>query len=251
MRTFFILWKRELATYFYTPLALVLLVAITFLTGFNFYSSVAFLNHGPSNTSIVEVFFRTFFFWGPFLIIPSLITMRLFAEEYHSGTLETLMTAPVRAIQVVLAKYCGALFLFATFWAPSILYFVLFWPSAHQTAAAPYGAYLGAYAMLLVQGMLFLAIGTFASALTSYQLIAGMISFCSAIFLFFIGLLLPLLHLTLPELPTLLRLLAPMEAMKTCSHGIIDTRPFVFYFSMTLFFLFFTLQVFQLRKERQ
>ncbi|MBX9743010.1 MAG: ABC transporter permease [Chthoniobacterales bacterium] len=251
MRTFFILWKREIGTYFYTPLALVLLVTIVFLTGFNFYSSVAFLNHGPSNTSIVEIFFRTFFFWGPFLITPSLITMRLFAEEYRSGTLEALMTAPVRVTQVVLAKYCGALFLFVVFWAPSLLYFALFWPSAHQTAAASYGSYIGAYAILLVQGMLFLAVGSLASALTSHQVIAGMISFCGVIFLFFIGLLVPLLHITTSEVHTIITLISPMETMKTFSRGIIDTRSLVFYLSMTLFFLFFTLQVFQLRRWRQ
>ncbi len=251
MRTFFILWKREVATYFRTPLALVLLVVVLFLTGLNFYSTVALLNHGPSNLSIVEAFFRTFFFWGPFLLTPALLTMRLFSEEYKSGTLETLMTAPVRDTQVVLAKFCSALFLFLLFWAPSLLYFVLFWPSAHQIAAAAYGSYIGAYGILLLQGMLYLAIGCCASACTSHQLIAGITSFSMLFFLFSMTWLSSLAHISTPLVREVMSLISPMETMKTFSHGMIDTRSLVWYLSMTFFVLFLTLQIFQSRKWRR
>ena len=141
MRTFWTIWKREVATYFRTSLAVTLFVFVLLLTGFNFYASVHLLNHGPTEISIVEAFFNNLFFWGTLLTLPPLLTMRLFAEEYRTGTIETLMTAPVRDTQVVLAKFFGAFFFFILLWTPSLLYFVLFWPSAHQVAAAGYGAY--------------------------------------------------------------------------------------------------------------
>ena len=251
MRTFWILWKRECATYFRTPLALVLLVAVLFLTGFNFYAGVNLLNHGVANVSIVEMFFNTPFFWGTLLALCPLITMRLFAEEYRMGTIETLMTAPVRDTQVVLAKFFGAFFLFVLLWSPSLLYFVLFWPSAHQIAAAGYGAYEGAYGMLFLQGLFYLALGCLASVLTSHQLIAGIISFCVITVIFFSGMLSSLIGLTSPLLHELIGLFSPMESMKTFSRGLIDTRPIIFYLSMTGYVLFLTLQVFQSRKWRR
>jgi hypothetical protein len=62
MRTFLTLWKREIATYFRTPLAVSLFVFVLLLTGFNFYSSVSHLNHGQTGISIVESFFNNIFF---------------------------------------------------------------------------------------------------------------------------------------------------------------------------------------------
>ena len=251
MQTFWILWKRETATYFRTPLALTLLVLSLFLTGLNFYASVSLLNHGASNVSIVEVFFNTLFFWGAFLLLCPLITMRLFSEEYRTGTIESLMTAPVRDIQVVLAKFFAAFFIFLILWAPTILYFALFWPSAHQIAAAAYGAYAGAYGMLCLQGLFYLSIGCLASALTVHQVIAAMISFSIMAAIFSAGILIESMNFTNPLLQELLPLFSPMESMKAFSHGLIDSRSIVFYLSMTGWLLFLTLQIFQSRKWRR
>ncbi|MFI0348786.1 MAG: ABC transporter permease [Chthoniobacterales bacterium] len=251
MRTFLILWKQEVATYFRTPLAYVILFFFLLLMGFNFYASVDLLNHGSAQVSIVEAFFNTIFFWMSFLFLCPLLTMRLFAEEYRSGSIETLMTAPVRSMQVVLAKFLGAFFLFVMLWVPTIFYFILFWPSAHQVAAASYGSYMGAYGMLLLLGMFYLSVGCLSSVMTSHQLIAGMISFCLMVIMFFIGMTSFLHRNRSPQFRELVSFFSPMEHMTSFSRGLIDTRPIVWYMSMTAFVLFLTLQIFQSRKWRR
>ena len=100
--------------------------------------------------SVEEAFFNSVFFWFAFVLVFPLITMRLFSEEFKLGTIEPLMTAPVRDWQVVLSKYFGALFFYIILWIPTVLYFVIFQAITHQPAAGSTGAYLGGYLMLLL-----------------------------------------------------------------------------------------------------
>ena len=110
MRKFLILLSREIKSYFYSPIAYVVLCFFLLLTGFTFYIGVTFLNHGSTEVTVVESFFNTVPFWFGFVLIFPLITMRLFAEEFKLQTIEPLMTAPVTDVQVVLSKFCGAVF---------------------------------------------------------------------------------------------------------------------------------------------
>ena len=177
MRIFWTLWKREVASAFQTPMAWVILFFLLLLTGFNFYAGVTVLNHGPTEVTVVESFFNTIFFWFAFLLLFPLLTMRLFSEEYRSGTVEPLMTAPVRDSQVVLAKFFGVLFLYAVLWMPTCLYFVIFWWQTHLTAAGAIGAYFGAYLLLLLMGMFYLSLGCLCSSLTRHQITAAVMTF--------------------------------------------------------------------------
>ncbi|MDP9291827.1 MAG: hypothetical protein M3O82_05630, partial [Verrucomicrobiota bacterium] len=93
MRKFFILLEREVRSYFYSPIAYVVLCFFLLLTGFNFYAGVSLLNRGPSAVTVVEAFFNTVLFWFGFVLIFPLITMRVFSEEFKMGTIESLMTA--------------------------------------------------------------------------------------------------------------------------------------------------------------
>ncbi|HLB33267.1 MAG: hypothetical protein A3F67_06795 [Verrucomicrobia bacterium RIFCSPHIGHO2_12_FULL_41_10] len=248
MRTFWILWKREIIAFFRTPRAYVVMVLFLLLMGFNFYAGVNTLNHGSTKLSIVEAFFNTPSFWIAFLFLVPLLTIPLFSEEYQTGTIETLMTAPIRGTQVVFAKFLSALGLLIFLFLPTLIYFILFWPSAHQIAATGYGAYLGAYGMLFLLGIFYLSIGCLSSALTSYQLIAGMTSFTFIGMMFFIEMIIAPDYPT-PFLAKLITLIAPKELMINFSRGLIDTRPIVFYLSMTSFVLFLTVQVLQLRRR--
>ena len=81
------------------------------------------MNQRPVPYSVQEAFFNSVFFWFAFVLIFPLITMRLFAEEFKLGTIEPLMTAPVRDWQVVLAKFFGALFFYIVLWIPTLLLF--------------------------------------------------------------------------------------------------------------------------------
>src|SRR3954471_20632616 len=169
MRKFFTLFGREVRSYFYSPVAYVVLLFFLLLSGVDFYFQVSFMNGRPVPYSVQEAFFNSVFFWFAFVLIFPLITMRLFSEEFKLGTIEPLMTAPVRDWQVVLAKFFGALVFYIILWLPTLLYFAIFQKVTHQTAAAASGAYWGAYLMLLLIGMFYLSVGCLASVVTKNQ----------------------------------------------------------------------------------
>lgn len=247
---FFTLLNREIRAYFLSPVAWVVWFFFLLLTGFNFYAGVAALNRGPSEVTVVEAFFNTVFFWFGFVLIFPLITMRLFSEEYKMGTIEPLMTAPVRDSQVVLAKYGSALFFYVVLWLPSLLYFVVFNLVTRLDAAGASGPYLGAYAILLLLGMFYLSLGCLASALTRNQVVAAIMSFSVITLLFFTGLLSFFLLSVTPTLRVMTGYFSALEHMSEASRGFFDSRPLGFYLSLTAFVLFLTFHVFQSRRWR-
>src|SRR5436190_18705745 len=135
MRKFYTLLSREIRCYFYSPIAYVVLVFFLLVGGAVFYFQLAFMNQKPIGYSVQEAFFNTIFFWFAFVLVFPLITMRLFSEEFKLGTIEPLMTAPVRDWHVILAKFFGAVVFYLVLWVPTILYFVIFQYVTHQTAA--------------------------------------------------------------------------------------------------------------------
>jgi ABC-2 type transport system permease protein len=250
MRKFLTLVGREVGGAFHQPLAWIVAFFFLLVTGFNFHAGVSLLNHSAGTTTMVEAFFNTVYFWFPLLLVCPLITMRVFAEEAKMGTVEILMTAPVRDVQVVLAKFAGALVFFFILWLPSLGYFVVFQAVSSVGAAGAAGSYLGAYAMLVLLGAFYCSIGCLGSALTDNQIVAAVMSFAGILLMFFLG----LLSLVLPGAGPFVRELAyffsPIQHMMDFSRGIFDTRPVVFYLSATVVVLFATFQVFQYRRWR-
>src|ERR1700704_2555383 len=188
MRKFYTLLSREVRSYFYSPIAYIVLFFFLLVSGADYSFQLSFMNQRPVSYSVQEAFFNSVFFWFAFVLIFPLITMRLFAEEFKLGTIEPLMTAPVRDWQVVLAKFFGALVFYIILWLPTLLYFWVFQTVTHQPAASSAGAYWGSYLMLFLLGMFYLSIGCLASALTRNQIVAAVISFCAITLLFFLGL---------------------------------------------------------------
>jgi|ERR1043166_4523483 ABC-2 type transport system permease protein len=250
MRKFYTLLAREVRSYFYSPIAYIVLVFFLFVSGADFTFQLSFMNQRPTQVSVQEVFFNNVLFWFPFVLIFPLITMRLFAEEFKLGTIEPLMTAPVRDWQVVLAKFFGALVFYLVLWIPTFIYFWIFQAVTHQSAANSTGAYLGAYLMLFLLGMFYISIGCFASVLTRNQIVAAVISFCAITLHFFSGLISWAVQDVSSTTRQLLGYFSALEQMATLSRGQIDTRPMVLYVSMTIVMLTLTYQAFQSRKWR-
>lgn len=250
MRKFYTLLVREVRSYFHSPIAYVVLVFFLLVSGVDFYFQVSFMNQRPASYSVQEAFFNSVFFWFAFVLIFPLITMRLFAEEFKLGTIEPLMTAPVRDLQVVLAKFFGALVFYILLWIPTLLYFWIFQKITQQPAANSSGAYWGSYLMLLLLGMFYISIGCFTSVLTSNQIIAAVISFVVITLLFLVGLIQYVLLDVSSGMRDWLGYVSAIEHMGTYSRGIIDTRPMVLYLSMTVLMLTLTYQAFQSRKWR-
>jgi ABC-2 type transport system permease protein len=250
MRKFYILLSREVRGYFYSPIAYIVLVFFLLVSGVDFYFQISFMNQRPVSYSVQEAFFNSVFFWFAFVLIFPLITMRLFAEEFKLGTIEPLMTAPVRDWQVVLSKFFGALVFYIVLWIPTLLYFAVFQKLTHQPAANSIGSYWGSGLMLLLLGMFYLAVGCLASVLTKNQIIAAVISFSAITLLFFLGLIQFILLDVSSGMRDVLGYFSAIEHMATYSRGVIDTRPIVLYVSLTAVVLALTYQAFQSRKWR-
>src|ERR1700731_3583087 len=250
MRKLLALLGREVKSYFYSPIAYIVSIFFLLVSGVDFYFLVSFMNQRQVQYSVQEAFFNSVFFWFAFVLIFPLITMRLFAEEFRLGTIEPLMTAPVRDWQVVLSKFFGALIFYVVLWIPTILYFWIFQTITHQLAANSAGAYWGSYLMLLLLGMFYLSVGCLASVVTKNQIVAAIISFCGITLLFFLGLVQFILLDVSSGMRDALGYFSAIEHMGTYSRGIIDTRPMVLYLSMTGLMLALTYQAFQSRKWR-
>src|SRR6266513_2257531 len=250
MRKFWTLLVREVRSYFYSPMGYIVLVFFLLVSGVDFYFQVSFMNGKPVPYSVEEAFFNSVFFWFAFVLIFPLITMRLFAEEFKLGTIEPLMTAPVRDSQVVLAKFFGALVFYIVLWLPPLLYFAIFQKITHQPAANSTGAYWGSYLMLLLLGMFYVSIGCLASVVTKNQIVAAIISFSAITLLFFFGLVQFILLDVSSGMRDALGYFSAIEHMGTYSRGVIDTRPIVLYFILTALMLALTYQAFQSRKWR-
>lgn len=248
MRRFLVLLGRELAGYFHSAIGYVVLFFFLLLTGFNFYWAVVLVNELPGETTVLEAFFNMVFFWFAYILAFPLLTMRLFSEEYKLGTIEPLMTAPVGDLQVVLAKFFGALIFYIILWVPSLLYFVIFESLTGKEAAVAPGPYYGAYLMLLLVGMFYLSIGCLASALSRNQIIAGVLSFVVIALFFATGVMSRFMLTYTALMRDLSAYFSTVTHMIEFSEGIIDTRPMVFYVSGTVFVLFLTYHVFQRRR---
>src|SRR5947209_10896296 len=118
------LLRREFSAYFLSPIAYVVLVLFLLVTGHLFYLTLEQLNaSGPKGVEYpMQLMLGDERFWLVFLFIPPLLTMRLFAEERSTGTLEMLMTAPVKDWQIVVSKYLACFAFYVLLWLPTLVY---------------------------------------------------------------------------------------------------------------------------------
>jgi ABC-2 type transport system permease protein len=250
MRPFLVLFTKEMRAFFVSPVAYVVLALVMALNGFSFRAALARLEGEPSDGSIVSWTFYSWWFWLSYFFIFPLLTMRLFAEEKKLGTLETLLTAPVRAWQVTAAKYAAAVVFYCLLWLPSLgnFYFVD-WLTAGQIGM-PRGPLLGSYVILLFMGLFNLSMGLFTSALTSNQIVAAVMSFTLCLMHFLLGVFMQVGRNVPPAIADLVQYLSSSDHIRTFTGGLIDSRPLVYYTSLTLLFLALTHQVIEFRRWR-
>lgn len=250
MRSFLILLLKELRSFFLSPLAFALMGLFLFLNGWLFASLVQAMRTSVSPRSLIANYFSSGWFWMSYFILFPLITMRLFAEEKKLGTLEGLFTAPVRTAEVLLAKYAATVTLYAALILPLFGFFIAFERIAGEGAAFHPGAFWGSALGLLLIGLLNVAIGTLASAVTANQLIAAMITFVGVMLHYFLGFLHQFVSLPGSLWTSALTYFSSAEHMAAFSDGLIDTRPVIYYLSLSILLLSFTHQVLDYRRWR-
>ncbi len=248
MRVFATLARRELGGYFASFSGYVVIATVQLLLGLSFYSLISVLNQEGSETPLAEFFYETLYFWLILLIATPVITMRTFALEKYSGTYETLMTAPVGDVAVVLAKFSGALIFYLIMWTPLLGCLWLIRKFTGDPTALEVGAAVGTFLGILCLGCLYISLGCFASSLTRSQIIAAMTSFAMGIALYLVSFLAPSMS-TLPGwFPKVLKQLSMMDHMRDFVRGTVDSRHVVFYLSVTVFFLFLNCKVVESRR---
>jgi len=250
MRTFLVQLRRELSSIFHTPVAYVVMTFFAALMGFNFQLNVTFLNKQPAELTVLEYTFINALFVFVFAFIAALITMRSFSEEFRLGTVEMLMTAPVKDWHVVLAKFLGAALFFGILLLPTVACFWVFDIVSHGAAAArSTGAILSTYFLLFMLGSLFVSIGVFASSLVRDQINAAVITLVVTILYFYIPMLIGrLLNVTDPRVQQVAEFFSPINHLVDFAKGLVDTRRIVWYVSATSFFVLLTHHVFHARK---
>lgn len=248
MQVFFTLTRRELATYFVSVTGYVIIAAATFLVGESFVVLLRNLGSSATSMPVTELFYRTNFFWLIVQLATPVITMRTFALEKYSGTYETLMTTPVSDLQVVAAKFTAGWIFYLLMWLPMIacLYIVQYF--ARQSGAMEAGTLGGTFVGTALVGALFIAVGCFASALTNSQMVAAMVTLLLGTSLVSLAYVAEQVSVTTTWQSQLLGLFALFSQMQDFARGVIDTRPVVFFLSLTFFFLFLTLRVVESRR---
>lgn len=255
MNNFLAIYKRELRSFFFSPLACVLYVFFIILCSvfFNLYFN-AYMKFSeqimmqqmrmpgggpklPNFTEYVLLGITNVMTFILLFIIP-ILSMRLFSEEKKMGTIELLMTYPIKDIEVLSGKFFAALTVFAGMLALTLVYpFTALYAASDQVYfPAVFAAYLGVFLV----GTAFLSLGIFASSLTENQLISGVISFASLLVLWMIGF---VNELQPGIFGTICKEISVFAHFEQFSKGVVDTGHIAYYILFSVFFLFFTLRV--------
>ncbi len=248
MQAYVTLVRRELGCYLLSLNGYVIIASVLLLLGLGFVDMLVKLNGEPADAPLTEWFFRSVYFWLILLMTTPVITMRSFAQEKASGTYETLMTAPVSDLQVVLAKFTAANLFWLLLWIPLLGCLLLVRNYTSGAAPIDVGGVAGAFIGVALVGALFLSLGCCASAMSRNQVTAAMISLVAGASLFLVGVLADRIPVTADWQGRVLASLAFFEQMHDFARGVIDTRPVVLYVSLTVFFLFLTLRVMESRR---
>lgn len=238
MRNVIHIARRELNAYFVSPIAYVVGAIYLAVMGGLFgiilyYSREATLRyvflHGVSILFLV--------------LVTQVLTMRLLAEEQRQGTLELLLTAPLRDWEVVIGKYLASLGVFA-----AMIILTGYFPIVLLRVGNPdVGPMLAGYLGYLLLGAALLSIGLFASALTQNQIVAAVLGIGITLLLWLSGALEELVGETAKKIITYLPI---FDHYMDFVRGIIDTKDIVYYLSLIAFFLFLTTRVLETRRWR-
>ena len=237
---------KELRGYFGSPIAWVMMGLFAFIFGW-FYinylyfflnqSQQAMFGGAPPNMNVNERLIRPLLGNASVLIlfILPMVTMRTYSEEKRSGTIELLLTSPLRDIEIVIGKFLGAVGLYAGLLAVTLVYVAILFFAGNPEWKPVVAGYLG----LLLLGSCFIAAGLFISSLTKNQMVAGAASFVVFLFFWIINW---FADSAGPTTAAIVNYLSITQHFEDFAKGVIDTKHLVFYLSFITFGLFLTLK---------
>ncbi len=220
-------WK-EFTAYFQTPIAYVVLCIYLGISGYLFFDRFFLEN---------QLSMRIFFEWQPLIlaILVPAITMRIFSEEWKTGSIELLLTLPISNTSLVLGKFIAS-FLFL---AVNLL-FTIFYPiTLSSLGNLDWGMIIGGYIGLLLAGGVYIAIGMIVSAVTSDQIVSLIIGLSACLFLYVLGLR-EIIEFMPPFLARISEYISVSFHSRNLARGLIDLRDVVYFISMIVIGLYAT-----------
>jgi ABC-2 type transport system permease protein len=190
---------------------------------------------GPSSANVNQQMLRPLLQNVSILVLFMLpmVTMRTYAEEKRSGTIELLLTSPVTDFEIIMGKFLGALALYGIMLAVSLIHILILFKFGRPEWKPIITAYLG----LLLLGGCFISLGLFISSLTKNQIVAGMVTFAVFLFLWVITW---MGSFAGPTVETITSYLSIIEQWDDFGKGVIDTSHLIYYLSFITFGLFLT-----------
>ncbi|MCD6304092.1 MAG: ABC transporter permease subunit [Planctomycetes bacterium] len=237
MRKILTLARRELTAYFFSPIAYLIGAGFLLLSAGWFFVNIriggeASLRPLFDGMAVIMV-----------LAIP-LLTMGLLSKEYDSGTIETLMTSPVRDCDVILGKFLGVMVFYAALLASTLVFLGLMVAFGRPDPGVAATGYLG----MLLLGATYVSVGIFASTLSRYQLVSALVAIAIlAVFVILMGF---IVRLGVRPWADLADRLNVMRYFRDFSRGVFDSRGLVYFLSATALFLFLSVKTLESRRWR-
>lgn len=248
MQAYWTLVRRELGSHFFSWGGYVVMAGVLFLIGVVSVELIAQVNGLAIEQPLTSLFYSTWYLWLILMLATPVITMRSFAQEKFTGTYETLMTTAVSDWQVVMAKFSGALAFYALMCLPLLSWFFVVRPFTNDATVLDSGTVISTFLGIMLWGSLCISLGCLSSAITRSQIIAVIISLASVLTLFLVSYASAVDNSKIGWRAQLSAHLALTEHMQDFARGVVDSRPVVFYLSLTGFFLFLTLKVVESRR---
>ncbi len=236
----FSLFKKEFCNFFASPMGYIVVGVFLCLTGlflWVFPGEYNILDNGYANMDGLFNFAP----WLYLFLVPA-VTMRLFAEERRTGTIELLKTRPISSLSIVLSKYLAGVVLVLFSLLPTLLFFLSVWllgdPQGNIDMGGTWGSYIGLFFLATV----YVAIGLFASSLTDNQIISFIVAAVLCFFAY-IGFDIISGMASSGESESFIASLGISAHYDSMSRGVIDSRDVIYYIILIVIFLFLTKQM--------
>ncbi|MBI5584646.1 MAG: ABC transporter permease subunit [Deltaproteobacteria bacterium] len=255
MNGFLAVFKRELYAFFASPIFYVVGTIFLVIAGYFFYTAVAYFSlisfqaaQNPimgAQVNLNEMVIKPLFddISIILLLIVPLLTMRLIAEEKKNGTLELLLTYPIRDLAVLLGKFLATLLVLLIFLSATLVYLLIL----SGFGEFEWGVVLAGYGGLVLLCAAFVALGLFVSALTQNQIIAAVLGFGALMMFWVIGW---AGSLSGPLTGKVVKYLSILEHLDSFTKGVLDSRDIAYYLTFCAFFIFATLRYLDSQKIR-
>jgi ABC-2 type transport system permease protein len=246
MKGILAIYRREMGSYFVSPIAYIVIGFFLLATGVFFYLNLSGMIRNATmmaaqgrEMDVATTVIRNFVGLAATftLFLAPMLTMGVYAEERKRGTMEMLMTSPISEFQIVMGKFLASLTLYLLMLAPTLIYHGIV--SLYSDPALPWRLVWAGYLGVALLGSSLVAIGSFISSLTESQIVAGIVTFVVFLMLWVLDI---GINVSSSAFGEVVKYLSILQHYEEFAQGVIDTTSIVYYVSLTALALFLTLR---------